>query len=70
MLLTILGQYINKIWLKFISKNCRVSNRHLLFCYERVFMLSLSDNNRADIVKAFNSSSRYLHDLFNINNPY
>ena len=33
-------------------------------------MLSLSDNNRADIVKAFNSSSRYLHDLFNINNPY
>ena len=28
-----------------------------LFCYERDFMLSLSDNNQADIIKAFNSTS-------------
>ena len=41
-----------------------------LFCYERDFMLSLSDNNRADIIEAFNSTSRYLDDLLNINNPY
>ena len=33
-------------------------------------MLSFSDNNLADVVKAFNSTSRYLDDLFNINNPY
>ena len=26
-----------------------------LLCYERDFMLSLSDNNQADIVEAFNS---------------
>ena len=26
----------------------------LLFCYERDFMLSLSDNNQADAVEAFN----------------
>ena len=26
-------------------------------------MLSLSDNNQADVVKAFNSTSRYLDDL-------
>ena len=26
----------------------------LLFCYERDIMLSLSDNNQADIVEAFN----------------
>ena len=30
------------------------------FCYERDFMLSLSDNNQADIIEAFNSTSRYL----------
>ena len=29
-----------------------------LFCYERVFMLSLSDNNQTDVVEAFNISSR------------
>ena len=38
---------------------------HLLF-----FMLSLSDNNQADVVEAFNSTSRYLADLLNIDNPY
>ena len=41
-----------------------------LFCYERGFMLSLSDNNKADIIEAFNSTSRYLDDLLNIDNPY
>ena len=40
------------------------------FCYERDFMLSLSDNNQADVDEAFNSTSRYLHDLLNIDNPY
>ena len=32
-------------------------------------MLSLSDNNQADIIEAFNSTSRYLDDLLNIDNP-
>ena len=41
-----------------------------LFCYERDFMLSLSDNNQTDIIEAFNSISRYLGDLLNIDNPY
>ena len=30
------------------------------FCYERDFMLSLSDNNQADVVEAFNPTPRYL----------
>ena len=30
-----------------------------LFCYERDFMLSLSDNNPADIIEVLNSTSRY-----------
>ena len=42
----------------------------VLSCYERDFMLSLSDNNQADVVEAFNSTSRYLDDLLNIDNPY
>ena len=41
-----------------------------LFCYERDFMLSLSDNNQADIIEAFNSTSIYLDDLLIIDNPF
>ena len=33
-------------------------------------MISLSDDNQADITEAFNSTSRYLDDLLNIDNPY
>ena len=42
----------------------------LLFCYERDFMLSLSDNYKADIIEAFNTTSRYSDNLLNIDNPY
>ena len=41
-----------------------------LFCYERDFMKDLSSDNQAEIIKAFNSTSRYLNDLHNIDNPY
>ena len=41
-----------------------------LFCYERDFIMSLSDNNQTHIIEAFNSTSRYLDDLLNIDNPY
>ena len=41
-----------------------------LFCYERDFMKSLSRENQADIIEAFNSASRYLDDLLNIDNIY
>ena len=33
-----------------------------LFCYERDFMMSLSDDKQADIIDAFNTTSRYLDD--------
>ena len=42
----------------------------ILFCYERDFMLSLSDNNQTDIIEACNSTTRYLYDLLNIDNSY
>ena len=40
------------------------------FCYERDFMKSLSRENQADIIEAFNSTSRYLDDLLNIDSIY
>ena len=40
-----------------------------LFFYERDFMDSLNHDNQADVIKAFNSTSRYLDDLLNIDNP-
>ena len=33
-------------------------------------MLSLSDNNQADVIEAFDSTSSYLDDLHNIDNPF
>ena len=33
-------------------------------------MLCLSGNNQEDVVEAFISTSRYLYDMPNINNPY
>ena len=41
-----------------------------LFCYERDFMLSISNNTQADVIEAFNSTSRYLDDLLINDNPY
>ena len=54
-----------------MSTNCAPLVADLfLFRYERDLMLSLSDNNQADVVEAFNSTSRYLDDLLNIDNTY
>ena len=41
-----------------------------LFCYEIDFMTSLSDVKQAEIIEAVKSTSRYLDDLLNIDNPY
>ena len=41
-----------------------------LFCYERDFMMSLSDDKQADVIDSFNTTSRYLDDILNINNVY
>ena len=41
-----------------------------LFCCERDFMLSLSDDNQSEDMEAFNSTSRYLDDLLNIDNIF
>ena len=41
-----------------------------LYCYESDFADSLNHDNQADVIEAFNSTSRYLDDLLNIDNPY
>ena len=41
-----------------------------LLCYERDFMMSLSDYKQADVIDAFNTTSRYFDDILNINNVY
>ena len=42
-----------------------------LFCYEKdFFMMYLSDDRKADIIDDFNTTSRYLDDILNINNIY
>ena len=42
----------------------------ILFCYERDFMMPLSDDKQADVIDALNITSRYLDDILNINNVY
>ena len=41
-----------------------------LFCYERVSVVSLTDDQQADIIDAFNTTTRYLDDILNINDIY
>ena len=41
-----------------------------LFCYERYFMLSLSEDNQSGVIEAFNSTSRYLDNLLNSDNNF
>ena len=41
-----------------------------LFCCERDFMLPLSEDNQSNVIIAFNSTSRYLDDLSNIDNDF
>ena len=54
-----------------MGTNCAPLVAHfLLFCYERDLMKDLSSDNQAVVIKAFNTTSRYLDDLLNIDNPY
>ena len=41
-----------------------------MFCYEREFMLSLTDDNQSEVTEAVNSTSRYLDDLLYIDNTF
>ena len=50
-----------------MGTNCAPLKADLfLFCYDKDFMISLSGDTQADVIEAFNSTSRYLDDLLNI----
>ena len=50
-----------------MGTNCAPLVADLFFyCYERDFMDSLNHDNQSDVIEAFNSTSRYLDDLLNI----
>ena len=56
--------FCNKLYRQIIGTPMETNCVHfvavwLLFCYETVFMSSLSDDNLADIIESFNSTSRY-----------
>ena len=72
---------LDNIYIRFCSKlyrqnvgipmgtNCAPLGADLFrFCYERDFMKSLTKEKRYDLIDAFNSTSRYLDDLVNIDN--
>ena len=40
-----------------------------LYCYERDFMSKLHRSKRLDLIDMFNDTSRYLDDIFTIDNP-
>ena len=47
-----------------MSTNCAPLVADLfLFCYEKDFMVSLSADKDAEIIEAFNSTSRYVDDV-------
>ena len=50
-----------------MGTNCAplVSDLFLL-CYERDFMMSLSNATQADVIDAFNTTSRYLDDILTL----
>ena len=39
-----------------------------LYCYERDFMSNLKKSKRFDLIDKFNDTSRYLDDIFTIDN--
>ena len=69
-----LSHLLNNIYIRFGTKlnrqivgilmvtNCAPLVADLfLYCYERDFMDSLNHDNRADVIEAFNSTSRYMY---------
>ena len=61
-LLCLFLNYIDKLlvvpWVRIVPNLLQI----YLLCYERDFMLSLSDKNQANVNEAFNSTSSYLDD--------
>ena len=54
-----------------IRTNCAQFAADLfLFCYERDLMWSFSEDTQSEVIEAFNSTSRYLDGLLNIDSNF
>ena len=51
------------------TKLCSTHSGFVLFCYERDFMSDLHKSKRCGLIDMFNDTSRYLDDIFSIDNP-
>ena len=60
--------FVSKFGVKMICQYAPLVADLFLFSYERDFMMSLSDDKQADIIDAFNTTSRYLDEILNIDN--
>ena len=62
--------YRQVVWIP-MGTNCAPLVADLfLFCFERDFNMSLSDDKQADVIDVFNTTARYLDYILNINNVY
>ena len=53
-----------------MSTNCDPLMADLfLYCYERDFLSNLKKSKRFDLIDKFSDTSRYLDDIFTIDNP-
>ena len=52
-----------------IIGGCHALRYLVLFCYERDFMSNLHKSKQYDLIDMFNDTSRYLDDIFTIDNP-
>ena len=62
--------YRQELWINIGTNSAPLVADLFLFCFERDFLISLSDDKQADLIDAFNTTSRYLDDILNINNVY
>ena len=62
--------YRQLVWIPMGTNSAPLVADLFLFCYERDFMITLSDDKQADIIDAFNTTSRYLDYILNIHNVY
>ena len=53
-----------------MGTNCAPLTANLfLYCYEMDFMSNLQKSKRFDLIDKFNDTSRYIDDIFTIDNP-
>ena len=56
------------VWIPVVTGCAPLVAGLFLFCYERDFVLSFSDDRQADVVGAFNTTSRCLGGVLDIDN--